>query len=176
MLAEAILNILIVSFSQVVGRGARLELSLVHQYFNLGNYKNKKWIPVFLCYNWSTTVWNQRERETNQSRERKWWKERTARKRERVGVRDHCRHMGTKARGRRWPAVELSWGRRNEEQLRPSTTLFPPPLPTSRLCLREWPVIQRTLLFDQLTEKDKFSSNLAEGALSTNSRKRITRK
>jgi hypothetical protein len=48
VLAEAILNILIVSFSQVVGRGARLELSLVHQHFNLGNNKNKKWRPVFL--------------------------------------------------------------------------------------------------------------------------------
>lgn len=36
-------------------KGARLELSLVHQLFNLGNNKNIKWIPVFLCYNRSTT-------------------------------------------------------------------------------------------------------------------------
>ena len=36
-------------------KGARLELGLVHQLFNLGNNKNIKWIPVFLCYNRSTT-------------------------------------------------------------------------------------------------------------------------
>lgn len=45
-------------------KGARLELSLVHQLFNLGNNKNIKWIPVFLCYNRSTTEWTRRDSET----------------------------------------------------------------------------------------------------------------
>lgn len=45
-------------------KGARLELSLVHQLFNLGNNKNIKWIPVFLCYNRSTTEWKRRDSET----------------------------------------------------------------------------------------------------------------
>lgn len=38
-------------------KGARLELSLVHRLFNLGNNKNIKRIPVFLCYNRSTIEW-----------------------------------------------------------------------------------------------------------------------
>lgn len=45
-------------------KGARLELSLAHQLFNLGNNKNIKWIPVFLCYNRSTTEWKRRDSET----------------------------------------------------------------------------------------------------------------
>lgn len=45
-------------------KGARLELSLVHRLFNLGNNKNIKRIPVFLCYNRSTTEWKRRDSET----------------------------------------------------------------------------------------------------------------
>lgn len=45
-------------------KGARLKLSLVLWLFNLGNNKNIKWIPVFLCYNRSTTVWKHRDSET----------------------------------------------------------------------------------------------------------------
>lgn len=47
-------------------KGARLKLSLVHQLFNLGNNKNIKWIPVFLCYDRSTTEWKRRDSETKQ--------------------------------------------------------------------------------------------------------------
>lgn len=55
-------------------KGARLELSLVHQHFNLGNDKNIKWIPVFLCYNRSTTEWKRRESETKPiTSEREKW-------------------------------------------------------------------------------------------------------
>lgn len=45
-------------------KGARLELSLVQRLFNLGNNKNIKRIPVFLCYNRSTTEWKRRDSET----------------------------------------------------------------------------------------------------------------
>lgn len=42
-------------FTGHLKKGARLELSLVQRLFNLGNNKNIKRIPVFLCYNRSTT-------------------------------------------------------------------------------------------------------------------------
>ena len=51
-------------FAGCLKKGARLELSLVHQLFNLGNNKNIKWIPVSLCYNRSTTEWKRRDSET----------------------------------------------------------------------------------------------------------------
>lgn len=69
-------------------KGAKLELSLVHQLFNLGNNKNIKWIPVFLCYNRSTTEWKRRESET---------KPMTSERSKRVGDKE-----GTSRRARRW--------------------------------------------------------------------------
>lgn len=71
-------------------KGARLELSLVHLLFNLGNNKNIKWIPVFLCYNRSTTEWTRRDSETKQT---------TSERNERV---EEEGEKGTKRRAGRW--------------------------------------------------------------------------
>ena len=59
-----VFNVFICHFLTGCWKGARPVWSLVLRYFNLGNNKKEQtWIPVFHCYNRSTTVWKYQERD-----------------------------------------------------------------------------------------------------------------
>lgn len=92
-------------------KGARLEFSLVHRLFNLGNNKNIKRIPVFLCYNRSTTEWKRRDSKT---------KPMTSERSKRVEEESTANRRGDGKSGRvnKWAAetdVRAKWRRKVEE-------------------------------------------------------------
>lgn len=96
-------------------KGARLELSLVRRLFNLGNNKNIKRIPVFLCYNRSTTEWKRRDSETKpMTSERSETVEEESTKGRAGRWRDGP--SGKQAKGRDWCPCEVEEGSRQNWQ------------------------------------------------------------